>query len=240
MTPRIASAPNSPTLDRAWDAFEVYLFDIDGTLIQCTDATHYFAFCDALQQLSGRPLNLDGVTAHGNTDMGVLRDALTGAGVPEAEWRDRLPDACGAMGRFVEERADQLCATVLPQVEEVLKHLRERGAVLGVATGNLERIGKLKLQRAGLLDYFAFAGWSDGYEYRADVFRAALVQSKALSAPGAVACVVGDTPSDVRAAHDNGLQVIAVSTGIYPFDQLQQEAPELCIRSFADLPVSGR
>jgi len=47
--------------------------------------------------------------------------------------------------------------------------------------------------------------------------------------------VIGDTPSDIRAAHQNALQVIAVSTGIYTFEQLQQEGPELCIRSFADL-----
>ena len=64
------------TLPRSWDAFDAYLFDIDGTLINCKDAVHYFAFCAALKSLSGRNLNLDGVTAHGNTDVGILRDAL--------------------------------------------------------------------------------------------------------------------------------------------------------------------
>ena len=235
MATSVTHSPQNTALGRPWDAFDAYLFDIDGTLINCTDATHYFAFCDALQKLSGRELNLDSVTAHGNTDVGILRDVLTHAGIPEDDWRSRVREACTGMAEFVEQRADQLCTTVLPQVREVLEHLRARGAVLGVATGNLERIGKLKLQRAGLIDFFQFGGWSDDYEYRADVFRAAVTKARALTGPHAALCVIGDTPSDVRAARDNQLPVIAVATGIYSFEQLQQESPDLCIRSFEDL-----
>jgi phosphoglycolate phosphatase-like HAD superfamily hydrolase len=139
------------------------------------------------------------------------------------------------MADFVEQRADELCTTVLPQVREVLQHLRARGAVLGVATGNLERIGKLKLRRAGLLDYFQFAGWSDECEYRTDVFRGAIAKARGTTGGNATLCVIGDTPSDIRAAHDHQLPVIAVATGIYSVEHLQAESPELCIRSFDDL-----
>lgn len=222
-------------LGRAWDTYDAYLFDIDGTLINCTDPTHYFAFCEALEKLSGRPLNLDGITAHGNTDVGILRDVLTQAGVPDEDWRSRIREVCSGMAEFVEQRAEQLCTNLLPQVREVLDHLRARGAVLGVATGNLERIGKLKLQRAGLLEYFKFAGWSDEYEYRADVFRGAIAKARAVAPTNASLCVLGDTPADVQAAHDNQLPVIAVASGIYSAEQLQAESPELCIQSFADL-----
>ena len=72
---------------RAWDEFDAYLFDIDGTLINCRDAVHYFAFCEALTRIAGRPTNLDGVVAHGNTDVGILRDALHLAKVPDEAWR---------------------------------------------------------------------------------------------------------------------------------------------------------
>jgi phosphoglycolate phosphatase-like HAD superfamily hydrolase len=47
--------------------------------------------------------------------------------------------------------------------------------------------------------------------------------------------VVGDTPSDIRAARENQLPVIAVATGVYTIEQLQQESPDVCIRSFEDL-----
>jgi phosphoglycolate phosphatase len=223
------------TLARAWNAFDVYLFDIDGTLINCTDATHYFAFCDVLRQISGRDLTLEGVTAHGNTDIGILRDAFELASVPSEEWRPKISKIRQHMGLFVETRKSELCAQVLPQVHELLQHLKRRGAKLGVATGNLESIGKLKLQAAGVLDYFDFGGWSDEHEYRSDVFRAALAKAHASSKDDASVCVIGDTPSDIRAAHDNGLPVIAVATGVYPFEQLQADDPELCLHTFADL-----
>lgn len=223
---------------QAWDSYHAYLFDIDGTLLHCSDAVHYFAFCEALQALAGRPLNLDGVTAHGNTDIGILRDALTLANIPEDEWRARLAETCAAMCRHVEEHKDELCAHVLPEVKAVLGHLRARGALLGVATGNLEQIGKLKLEHCGLLSYFTFGGYSDAHEYRIDVFRAALAQARSLAGAQSSVCVVGDTPADVQAAHGNGLDVIAVATGIYSFDQLALEKPELCLHSLSELMPS--
>jgi phosphoglycolate phosphatase-like HAD superfamily hydrolase len=222
-------------LGRAWDRFDVYLFDIDGTLIECTDATHYFAFCEALKTLSGRSLNLDGVVAQGNTDVGILRDALGLAGVREEEWRNRLPEVRASMGRFVEERKDELCTTVLPGVRKVLEHLQRVGAKLGVATGNLEQIGKLKLERAGLLGYFDFGGWSDNYEYRKDVFQSAVERARNLYGAAASMCILGDTPADVQAAHAVGLPVIAIATGIFSREQLMEANPEVCVPTFDSL-----
>ena len=149
----------TPSLGRQWDEFDVYLFDIDGTLITCTDATHYFAFCHVLKMLSGRDLTLEGVTAHGNVDVGILRDALALANIAESEWRPKLREARDAMANFVLERQAELQIEILPHVRNVLEHLQAKGATLAVATGNLERIGQLKLERAGLWRYFSLGGW---------------------------------------------------------------------------------
>lgn len=227
-------------LQRAWDEFDVYLFDIDGTLLNCTDATHYFAFCDVLKQLSGKELTLEGVNAHGNTDVGILRDALTRAGVAESTWRPRLAEVLRNMGDFVEARRSDLRTTVLPHVHEVLEHLHAKGAKLGVATGNLERIGMLKLQSAGLWKYFDFGGWSDAYEFRSDVFRAAIAQAQKIAGNDATLCLLGDTPADIRAAHENQVPVIAVATGIYSLEQLKEQQPEMALSSLAELlPATG-
>jgi phosphoglycolate phosphatase-like HAD superfamily hydrolase len=225
----------SNILPHRWDTFDVYLFDIDDTLLHCSDAVHYFAFCDVLQSIAGKPMTLEGVTAHGNTDIGILRDALALAGISENIWRPRLPQIREAMAHFVQEREQEMCTTVLPDVCQVLQHLRSRGASLGVATGNLQNIGQLKLRRAGLLHFFQFGGWSDECEFRADIFRAAVTKGRMLAGEKASVCVIGDTPADIRAARQNGLHVIAVATGIYPFDQLATEEPELCLSSLKDL-----
>lgn len=226
-------------LAREWDEFDAYLFDVDGTLIHCADAVHYFAFCDALSAIAGHPVNLDGVIAHGNTDTGILRDAFARAGVSESAWRPRLAEIRDRMCAFVESRKHEFCVNTLPMVKDVLTHLRGKGAVVGVATGNLERIGKQKLQSAGLLPLFHFAAWSDGLEQRADVFARAVEIARQSAGTAASILVIGDTPSDIRAAHQNGLPVLAVATGIYTFQQLQAESPDLCVHSFEELAIAA-
>ena len=228
-------------MQRAWDEYDAYLFDIDGTLLNCTDAVHYFAFAEALGSLAGRPLNLDGITVHGNTDVGILRDALTLAGVSQDEWRPHLAATRDAMCRFVQQRTQDFAITLLKGVVPVLKHLHARGAKLGVATGNLEGIGRTKLQHIDLLRYFDFAAYSDDYEFRRDVFRSGVEKAREVAGAEAAICVFGDTPLDVQAARENGLDVIAVATGIFSYETLQFEQPDRCLRSMEDLlakPVS--
>jgi phosphoglycolate phosphatase-like HAD superfamily hydrolase len=222
-------------LQRAWDEYDAYLFDIDGTLLNCTDAVHYFAFAEALGSLAGRPLNLDGITVHGNTDVGILRDALNLAGVPQEQWRPNLAATRDAMCRFVKERTQDLAITLLKGVVPVLKHLRARGAKLGVATGNLEGIGRTKLQHIDLLQYFDFGAYSDAYEFRSDVFRSGAEKARELAGGEAAICVFGDTPLDVQAARENRLDVIAVATGIFSYETLQAEAPDRCLHSLEEL-----
>ena len=221
-----------------WDEYDGYLFDIDGTLLRSDDAVHYFAFCEGLSVVAGKQLNLDGVLAHGNTDVGILRDAWQLAGVGSEIWRPRLAETRDFMCSFVEARRDDLRISVLPGVCEVLDYLKSRGAVLGVATGNLERIARVKLQRVRLLERFDFSGYSDDFEYRRDVFGLALKLARERAGENARVCVVGDTPEDVRSARANGLDCIAVATGIYSFETLRAESPDWCLHSLMELLVN--
>jgi phosphoglycolate phosphatase len=220
---------------RAWDDYDVYLFDIDGTLLNCRDAVHYFAFCSVLTELAGRKMNLDGVTAHGNTDMGIVRDALLLAGVSAESWRPRMGEVRAALCRYVANHQQELCIEPAPAVDRALEHLHNRGAKLGVVTGNLEQIGRLKLHHAGLLERFDFAVYSDDCGGRTEIVARAMCQARDLRGARAAVCVVGDTPADIRAARANGLNVIAVSTGIYSQEQLAMERPDLCLTSFQQL-----
>lgn len=223
------------SLPLPWDAFDAYLFDIDGTLIHCSDAVHYFAFCKVLTTVAGFPLNLDGVVTHGSTDVGILRDAFALAGIAEDRWRPQLPQIREQMCLHVEQNRSELCANVLPKVRELLLHLRNKDAILGVATGNLERIGKQKLAAAGLLDLFHLGAWSDSFEHRSDVFAHAIQQVRSAVYPSANILVLGDTPADILAARANHLPIVAVATGIYTFEQLAASQPSLCLHTFAEL-----
>lgn len=222
-------------MNRSWDSFDAYLFDIDGTLLHCRDAVHYFAFCEVLTWIAGRPLTLEGVVTHGNTDMGIVRAALRRAGVPDPVWRPRFEEIQRQICERVAAHEQEMCVEVLPQVRETLGALRARGALLGTATGNLREIGTLKLRRAGLLEFFSCPGWSDSFEFRADVFREAVRRARAIAGRTAAICAVGDTPADIRAARENGLFVIAVATGVHSREELQAEGPDWCVSGLGEL-----
>ena len=218
---------------REWDKYDTYLFDIDGTLLVCHDAVHYFGFCEVLSSVAGRPVNLDGVTTQGNVDVGILRDALALAGIEEGAWRPHLDAMRNQLCCYVENNADTFRIEVLPGVREVLAHLRAKGSTLGVATGNLERIGWAKLASCGLSEFFDFGAFSDLCETRTQVFAGALARGR-----GTV-CVIGDTPADVRAAHANRIDVIAVATGTHSYKELEASGPDRLVRSLTDLLIDS-
>jgi phosphoglycolate phosphatase len=172
--------------------------------------------------------------------VGILRDVLKLHGIAEDAWRPHLAQATASMCRFVGDRVQDLRVEPIAGVSEVLSHLQARGALLGVATGNLQVIGWLKLERSGLRGFFQFGGFSDGYEYRTDVFRATVEEMQRHTHPAASVCVVGDTPSDIQAARDNDLDVIAVATGIFGIDTLAAQHPTRCVLSLQQLLEESR
>ncbi len=219
----------------AWDRQAAYLFDIDGTLLRSRDRVHYDSFFAAVEHVLGRPLLLDGVTLHGNTDPGILRDAFRIAAIEDSSWRPHVQTVFSHMSERVTTHQAEMDLVVMPGVEATLAHLRDQGAALGVATGNIETIGWIKVAVAGLRDWFTFGGFSDHFEVRSDMIAHALTLAREHAGPDATVCVVGDTIYDVSAARANGLPTIAVATGNYTFDQLMEAEPEVCAESLEAL-----
>ncbi|AXC10689.1 Hydrolase, haloacid dehalogenase-like family [Acidisarcina polymorpha] len=211
-----------------WDAEPAYLFDIDGTLLRSQDGVHYASFFSSVKSVMGRDLVLDQVVLHGNTDPGILRDAFRAARLEDSEWHPVLEDILDAMRTDVMARREAMKVQVMPGVAATLDYLQSKGAALGVATGNLESIGWLKIETAGLRHWFTFGGFSDRFVDRAEMICEAALTARAIVGPDASVCVVGDTPFDISAAKSNSLPVIAVATGRYSFDDLMTSEPDVC------------
>jgi phosphoglycolate phosphatase-like HAD superfamily hydrolase len=220
-----------------WDAQDAYLFDIDGTLLRSRDRIHFNAFAESARE-AGFEITLDGVVLHGGTDTAILAEAFALAGIERAAWEPHNSTILDAMRRTIAARRGEMRPWTMPAVREILAHLAGRGALLGIATGNLEAIGWTKVEIVGLREWFRFGGFSDRFEVRAEMVAEAAKKARALlpEKPEATICVVGDTPRDIEAARANGLPVIAVATGNYSFEQLAALEPDACVESFAALP----
>lgn len=218
-----------------WDRQDAYLFDIDGTLLRSHDRVHHNSFVYSVKCVLGHELRLEGVAVHGSTDTAILRDAFRAAAIDDALWKPQLEPILKLMRETVTGQREQLRPYTMPGVEATLRHLKDNGATLGLATGNLEVIGWLKVEAAGLKPWFRFGGFSDRFDIRSEMIADAARQARQFAGPQATVCVVGDTPADISAAKANSLPVIAVATGHYSFDELMQYAPEVCTATLDDL-----
>lgn len=218
-----------------WDRYDAYLFDIDGTLLRDPGRVHYNAFAKACLEVLGHPISLEPVTVAGSTDPRILRDAFAAAGIADEAWRPHQPRLLQAICSTVRRDADLMQLTIMPGVVDALRHLAAAEKWLGVATGNLESIGWLKLEHTGLREYFTFGGFSDAHEQRADMIAAAVGTAHELAGKDASVVVVGDTPSDIAAARVNHLPTIAVATGHFSFDRLLQDNPDICAENLSAL-----
>lgn len=233
--PRIAIEP-----DFEWDGQDAYLFDIDGTLLRSRDRIHFNSFAASVQRVTGFEVTLAGIVLHGSTDTAILREACKQAGIPAKELEERTEAILEAMRTAVAERRHEMDLVRMPGVEETLRHLARKGALLGVATGNLEMIGWIKIEQAGLREWFRFGGFSDHFPIRSELIGQAANKARELAGKEARICVVGDTPRDIEAARANFLSVIAVATGNYTFEELLEHQPEVCASSLADLLARTR
>jgi phosphoglycolate phosphatase-like HAD superfamily hydrolase len=208
--------------------FTVYLFDVDGTLVNAGGAGRR-AFEQALHDRCGRRESppLGGLRLDGLTDRLIARKALELLGLP---FDDAFCD--DILARYIEHLHAEIEGpgyAVLPGVLPLLEALRARAALVALCTGNVVEGARLKLRRGGLDRYFdwsasaVFGFASDGEEreklVRAALGRAAVRLGRAVAPRSAI--VVGDTPRDVAAAHHAGCTVLGVATGRFSVDELR-------------------
>lgn len=219
----------------SWLGYDAYIFDIDGTLLSSAGLVHYNAFQAALRDIYSCDRDITEVPLHGNTDIGILRATTRLSGVTDEAFTEKLQPALRHIREHAERNRHRLTTKLCPSIPELVRHLHENGKLLGLATGNLEVIGWMKIEAAGLRQYFQFGAFSDHHEKRSEIFATALAEARRRLGPEVRACFIGDTPADVEAARLNKCAVIAVATGIHPYEQLQTLSPEFCLRCCDEL-----
>ena len=218
-----------------WMSADAYLFDIDGTLLISRDRVHRNALHQAMREAYGVDTTIDGIAYHGKTDLGILRAALERVGVSGNRFDASLPAALAVICREVSANANRIMPTVCSAVPKVLSELKVAGKLLALASGNLESVGWLKVEAAGLREFFSFGCFSDRYESRADIFRQGVTEARCRLGDSAQVCFIGDTPEDIKAARFANSKIVAVCTGIFKADELACHQPDACVATCAEL-----
>ncbi|HEY1389044.1 MAG TPA: HAD hydrolase-like protein [Ktedonobacterales bacterium] len=196
----------------------LFLFDIDGTLLRGMPPAHRMALCDAAEQVYGvavEPRHL-GKTA-GMTDSAIARRMLLQVGVSLDALSHGLPAFFAAAAEAYERHVpDDLCPFLTPHTTAALEWLCGNQAVLGLVTGNIERIAWRKLAAAQLDGYFSFGAFGDEAELRDELPPQAIARAEHTTARQFAldeVFVVGDTPADIACGLASHIRTIAVATG---------------------------
>jgi phosphoglycolate phosphatase-like HAD superfamily hydrolase len=213
------------------------LFDIDGTLMRRAGPHHRQALEDAVHLVTRRPATIEGIPVAGALDRDILLSMMRTAGLTSAQAKAHLPAVMEKAQLLYTRRCPDLRAKVCPGVRRLLPKLVKQGAVTGLVTGNLSRIGWKKMERSGLKAFFRFGAFAEMGATRGALARLARRQavSQGWVSRKAPACLIGDHPNDVAAARKAGVTSVAVATGVVGRAELEAAQPDYLIddlRSF--------
>ncbi len=211
----------------------VWLFDVDGTLL-LTDGAAREAFAGAVLDRFGIADDLRDIGFAGRTEPLILADILRkhGRGLPAAEEAAFWNAVFDRMERTLVPPRGRL----LPGVEPLMDRMAaEPGWVLGLLTGNMTQMARIKLERFGLADRFRFGTFGEEGEDRDALARLAVERARRLYGVPASRCVVvGDTEHDITCARAAGALAVAVATGGRRRDELSAHRPDLALDDFSD------
>jgi phosphoglycolate phosphatase-like HAD superfamily hydrolase len=206
------------------------LWDVDGTLVRTAGHGRY-AFEEAFQTVVGHVP--EPVDYAGRTDKQIALTMLAG----EAEHLPRVLDELAAALELRREliRAEGYAYPGVPEALEAL-HARE-DVIQSLLTGNIRPNAEIKVSAFGLerwLDFDVGAYGSDPHEERSDLVAVARERAAAKYREPTGAVLVGDTPLDVRAAHEAGARAVAVATGFADPQALRSSGPDAYLEDLAD------
>jgi phosphoglycolate phosphatase len=218
------------------------LFDIDGTLLTARSAPRR-AFTRAMLEVYGTTGPIATHRFDGKTDPQIARELLTLAGLEDAAIDASLD---GLWRTYLRELEREFATPghethVFAGVRPLLDRLHTSDdVVLGLLTGNIRAGAALKLRSADIDHDFVVGAFGSDHERRDQLPQLAVERARAafgVSFSRRDIVIIGDTPSDVTCGQAIGVRALAVATGSYGADDLEQAGAEAV---FGDLSETDR
>ena len=219
----------------------LFLWDIDSTLLTTGRVTRE-AYYAAASQVLGEPLVDDGsVHFSGKTDPQIGREILLSAGLSPDAVNAKLRRLVRTLGTELALRLDDIRSRghVLPGVRDILPILNETRNVTTVLTGNIAVNAVLKLDAFRLTPFLDMevGAYGSDTEHRVelvDIARERAAERRRAWCNDEDVWIIGDSPGDYAAAHQNGIRCLLVATGAFEHHELEALGPDAAMKDLSD------
>lgn len=213
-------------------AFPVYLFDIDGTLLDSAED-----ICASIQQVLTANGSLPRDFEYLKSFVGLHLNACFQDALPQCT--PELSEALVQQYRAIYHARAHQATRVYPGVAEALAAL---GGRKSTATTKGSISSRAVLEKFGLLPHFDHVQGTDGFPSKPapDVIHAALA---ALGAQPEDCLMVGDAPADMEAGRRAGVKICAVRYGYGKPEDLARFEPDYWVddlRELSPVPAHSR
>ena len=196
-------------------------FDIDNTLIQSSTG-HVQALIAAIKEIYDLETSINVINHHGMTDQEIINKILAAHHVDPKNISAGLIRCmeCTQLQYARIVKAEHI--RMLDGAIDLLNELDHNGFLLGLVTGNLEKIARAKLKKIGISHFFKFGGFGSDHINRTQLVQIAIkrAEKKFGFDAGRLVFHFGDAPQDMQAARNAGVIPIGVTTGVFSADEL--------------------
>lgn len=213
---------------------KLVLFDIDGTILHSGGAGR-LAMIQTFYELFDVSDGFDGISMAGKTDPLIIKLALEKHNIDAKD-----ADIENFKNRYFELLTENISKD-LPEkriydgVNELIKNLDKSSSIkLGLLTGNWEEGAKIKLDHFGLNKYFSFGAFGSDSIDRNELLPIALRRCKDCCTHDVQpqdTVVIGDTPNDVQCAKVHRALSLAVATGSYSVQDLEEHGADWAVKN---------
>ena len=205
-------------------AFKAVVFDLDGTLVDSVELIT-LSFQHAIREVLGREASRE--------------EAIKHVGTPLKEQMLRISpehaDELLAVYREFNHREHDRMLKLYDGILDLLDRLTKAGCRLGLVTSKSRPTTQMAFDLTGIEPYFDATVCCDeapGNKPSADPILFCLEH---LGVPPQEASYVGDSPSDIQAAHAAHVIAIAVTWGVFDTEVLTAEKPDILVHTMSQL-----
>lgn len=214
------------------------LWDVDHTLMT-TGPIGWEFFRDAFEQATGQPL-VHRPEMAGRTELAIFRNALALHGIRYSQ--DLFDSYADQLAKGHRERSAELAQSgrALPGALAAVTALAATGDVVqSVLTGNVPLVAEAKLTTFGLAGEIDLEVGAYGTDHEDRPRLVPLARDRAAAKyltpfPASATVLIGDTPSDIQAAHENSTHIVAVASGHFSVEDLRRSGSATVLPSLED------